>query len=185
MSHGASAAVQTPSRERRKFVRRVIPIEERHIARAEPSAHGRQTPGRAAPVKAASRRSRARSSASLDGRRLVRQRRLPSVMRDMVAIGSPATPSCGSAPATHCADHCERHRKIYAACNVRTCQKKCDNASALSCATDRGAPCAFYPAIKRSVVCASPVLRYPSPNRHRTKTRTSRTRAGSARIWRS
>src|SRR5260221_7055695 len=51
--------------------------------------------------------------------------------------------------------------------------------------TDRGAPCALYPAIKRSVVYASPVLRYPSPNRHRTKIRTSRTRAGSARIWRS
>jgi transposase len=40
-------------------------------------------------------------------------------------------------------------------------------------------------AVKRSVVCASPVLRYPSLTRHRTKTRTSSTRAGSARNWRS
>jgi len=48
--------------------------EERQLARAEPSARGRQTPAQARPVKAVSRQSRARASASLDRRRLVRQR---------------------------------------------------------------------------------------------------------------
>lgn len=41
--------------------------EERHIARAEPSARGRQTPGQARPVKAVSRRSRARKARALTG----------------------------------------------------------------------------------------------------------------------
>jgi len=43
------------------------PNEERHIARAEPSAHGRQTQGQPAPVKAVSRRSRARKARALTG----------------------------------------------------------------------------------------------------------------------
>jgi hypothetical protein len=58
---------QTPSGERRKFVRRVISDKERHRARAEPSAHGHQTSGQAMPVKAASRRSRARKARALTG----------------------------------------------------------------------------------------------------------------------
>jgi len=58
---------QTPSGERRKFVRRVISDQERHRARAEPSARGRQTPGQAKPVKAVSRRSRARKARALTG----------------------------------------------------------------------------------------------------------------------
>ena len=58
---------QTPSGERRKFVRRVISDKERHRARAEPSARGRQTPGQAKPVKAVSRRSRARKARALTG----------------------------------------------------------------------------------------------------------------------
>src|SRR5271166_2246756 len=85
----------------------------------------------------------------------------------------------GSVPATHCADLLTARENLRS-CNVRSYQKKCDKAL-YYLTTDRGAPCALYPAIKRSVVCASPVLRYPSPNRRRTKTRTSRTRAGSAR----
>ena len=58
---------QTPSAERRKFVRRVISDKERHRARAEPSAHGRQTPGQTKPVKAVSRRSRARKARASTG----------------------------------------------------------------------------------------------------------------------
>src|SRR5579859_4933031 len=41
--------------------------EERHLARAEPSARGGQTPGQTRPVKAASRRSRARKARALTG----------------------------------------------------------------------------------------------------------------------
>jgi hypothetical protein len=61
---------QTPSRERRKFVRRdAKPLGRRsgYIARAEPSAHGGQTLGQPVPVKAASRRSRARVARALTG----------------------------------------------------------------------------------------------------------------------
>jgi hypothetical protein len=89
----------------------------------------------------------------------------------------------GAAPLLHCADMLSAMENSDFR-KVRPCQKSCNKPLHLH-TTDRGAPCALYPAIKRSVVCASPVLRYPSPNRHRTKTRTSRTRAGCTRIWRS
>ncbi len=118
--------------------------EERLIARAEPSAHGRQTPGQARPVKAVSRRSRAREAASLDGRRLVRHR-----LDTRRYLGN-----------THCADLLSA-KENPDSCNVRLSQKSCDKL--LHChTTDRGAPCAFYPAIKRSMVCASPVPRNSS-----------------------
>src|SRR5271155_2838479 len=68
----------------------------------------------------------------------------------------------GSVPATHCADLLtggENHR----CCNVRSCLKKCDKAL-YYLTTDRGAPCAFYPAIKRSKSRASLVLRNSSTN---------------------
>jgi hypothetical protein len=79
---------QTPSGERRKFVRRVISDKERHRARAEPSARGRQTPGQAKPVKAVSRRSRARKARALTGVGWSGIG-LQSVMRDIVPIRSP------------------------------------------------------------------------------------------------
>jgi hypothetical protein len=113
-------------------------------------------------------------SASLDRRRLVRQR--------LARPNGAARPN-RAASLAHCADRLSTKENPNS-CKVRPCQKSCDKS--LHCHTiDRGAPWALYPAIKRSIVCASPVLRYPSPSRHRTKTRTSRTRAGCARIWRS
>src|SRR6185437_14518569 len=66
MSHGA--LWQADSIERTAQVCRASYFdEERPLARAEPSAHGRQTPGQARPVKAASRRSRAREAQALTG----------------------------------------------------------------------------------------------------------------------
>ena len=119
--------------------------------------------------------------ASLDGRRLVRQR--PAKRdADIVPIRRQDA-ELGSVPATHCADLLTARENLRC-CNVHSCQKKCEKAL-YYLTTDRDAPCALYPAVKRSVVCASPVLRYRSPNRDRTKTRTSSTRAGYARIWRS
>jgi hypothetical protein len=73
----------------------------------------------------------------------------------------------GPVQATHCADLLTARENLRC-CNVRRCQENCDKLLHWL-TTDRGAPWALYPAIKRSVVCASPVLRYPSPNRHRTK----------------
>ena len=112
--------------------------EERHIARAEPSARGGQTPGQTRPVKAISRRSRARKARALTG------------------VGW-----CGSASsAAHCTDPLSA-KENPDTCNVRRCQKSCDKS--LHClTTDRGAPCAFYLAIKRSMSRPSPVLRNSS-----------------------
>jgi hypothetical protein len=148
--------------------------EEQNIARAEPSARGRQMPGQAATVKAASRRSRAREARALTG----------------VGWSGSASPGptagqrqVGTAPLPHCADMLSALENSDSR-KVRPCQKSC-NKPLHRHTTDGGAPCALYPATKRSVVCASPVLRYRSPNRHRTKTRTSMTRAASAWIWRS
>jgi hypothetical protein len=173
MSHGASAEADSIRREAQ-----VCPPshfdEERQIARAELSAHGRQTPGQATLVKAASRRSRARAARALTG-----------VAWSGIASPGPTARQrqVGAAPLPHCADTLSAMENSDFR-KVRPCPESCDKP--LQChTTDRGAPCALYPAIKRSVVCASPVLRYPSPNRHRTKTRTSMTRAGSAWIWRS
>ena len=158
MSHGASAAAQTPSGERRKFVRRVISDQERHLARAEPSARGRQTPGQATPVKAVSRRSRAREPRALTGVDWSGID-LQSVMR--ISFRSDRQNArLGSAPTTHCADLLTARENLRC-CNVRSCQKKCDKAL-YYLTTDRGAPCAFYPAIKRSMSRASPVLRNSS-----------------------
>jgi hypothetical protein len=63
MSHGASRRADSIQRTAQVC----LPRRERHIARAEPSAHGRHTPGRPASVKAASRRSRARIARALTG----------------------------------------------------------------------------------------------------------------------
>jgi len=73
----------------------------------------------------------------------------------------------GSVPATHCADLLtagENHR----CCNVRSCPKKCDK-PLYYLTTDRGAPCAFYPALKRSTCCASSVVRCSSTNCDKAK----------------
>ena len=137
---------QTPSGERRKFVRRVISDKERHLARAEPSARGRQTPGQAKPVKAVSRRSRARKARALTG----------------VGWSGSASIRADVSATTHCADFLSA-KENPDSCNVRLSQKNCDKL--LHChTTDRGAPCAFYPAIKRSMSRASPVLRRSSTN---------------------
>src|SRR5260370_548467 len=73
MSHGAPSASRL-NRENGASLSADSFDEERQLARAEPSARGRQTPAQARPVKAVSRQSRARASASLDRRPLVRQR---------------------------------------------------------------------------------------------------------------
>ena len=98
MSHGALRHADSIRENGANLSAEFIPIEERHIARAEPSAHGRQTPGQAMPVKAVSRRSRAREGASLDGRRLVRHR-LAKRDADIVPIRSPDASR----------DRCRRH----------------------------------------------------------------------------
>src|SRR5205085_12367278 len=81
----------------------------------------------------------------------------------------------GSVPATHCADLLTSRENLRC-CNVRSYQKKCDKAL-YYLTTDRGAPCAFYPAIKRSVVCIAPVLRCSSANCDEAKIGKSRFRA--------
>jgi hypothetical protein len=132
MSHGAPAAGRL-HRESGANLSAESFDEERHLARAEPSARGGQTPGQARPVKAVSRQSRARASASLDGPRLVRQRsfRAPIAQQRQV----------GSASATHCTDLLCANENL-AFCNVRRCQKNCDKL--LHWLTiDRGAPCPF------------------------------------------
>jgi hypothetical protein len=63
MGHGASRSSDSIQRT----AQICSPQRERHIARAKPSAHGGQTPGLPAPVKAASRRSRARTARDLTG----------------------------------------------------------------------------------------------------------------------
>lgn len=76
-----------------------------------------------------------------------------------------------SVSAAHCTDPLSA-KENPGSCNVRRCQKNCDKL--LHCLTiDRGAPWSLYPAIKRSVVCASPLLRYPSPNCDQAKARRS------------
>lgn len=158
---------QPQSRERRKFVRP-----------SGSACRSRRTigvwPTYAGPAGAGQGRQPAEpdaQSASLDRRRLVRQR--------LARPNGAATPN-RAASLAHCADMLSAKENPNS-CKVRPCQKSCDK-SLHSHTIDRGAPWALYPAIKRSVVCAWPVLRYSSPNRDRTKTRTSRTRPGSARI---
>src|SRR5258706_16047666 len=110
--------------------------EERHIARAEPSARGRQTPGQARPVKAASRRSRARAARALTGV-ACSGIGLQSVMR--ISFRSDRRDAkLGSVPTTHCADLLTVRENLRC-CNVRSCQKKCDKAL-YYLTTGRGAP---------------------------------------------
>src|SRR6516165_11081383 len=77
--------------------------EERHIARAEPSARGRQTPGLPAPVKAVSRRSRARKARALTG----------------VGWSGSALPGAEGA-ATSSQDHFRRHIALSCCAQSRT-----------------------------------------------------------------
>ena len=147
MSHGASAAGKLHRENGANLSAESFLDEERHIARAEPSAHGRQTPGQATPVKAVSRRSRARKARALTGVGWSGSA-LPSVIREIVPIRSPGR-QVGLGATTHCADLLTARENLRC-CNVRSCQKKCDKAL-YYLTTDRGAPCAFYPAIKRSV----------------------------------
>jgi hypothetical protein len=105
-----------------------------------------------------------RARASLDRRRLVRHR---LAKRDDGTSFRSAHQDAelGSMPSAHCADTLTA-REILRSCNVCSYQEKCDKAL-YYLTTDRGAPCALYPAIKRSVVRASPGLRYPSQDRRR------------------
>ena len=87
-------------------------------------------------------------SASLDRRRLVRHRL--------------DTRLCLGQHRAHCADLLSA-KENPDSCNVRRCRKNCDKS--LHChTTDRGAPCAFYPAIRRSASPASSVVRHSSTN---------------------
>ena len=89
-----------------------------------------------------------RASASLDGRRLVRQR--------LARPNGAARPN-RAASLAHCADMLSAKENPNS-CKVRPCQKSCDKS--LPCHTiDRSAPWSFYPAIKRSMSRASPALR--------------------------
>jgi hypothetical protein len=69
MSHGASAARRLfPENGANLSAAMPCPLTGgAYTARAEPSAHGHQTPGQPAPVKAVSRRSRAREARALMG----------------------------------------------------------------------------------------------------------------------
>jgi hypothetical protein len=150
---------QTPSRERRKFVHRIVSMRSSSISltlshqRVVVTRRGRRGPSR--PSAGGAGRA---EGASLDRRRAGRQR--------LARPNGAATPN-RAASLAHCADMLSAKENPNS-CKVRPCQKSCDKS--LHCHTiDRGAPWALYPAIKRSVVCASPVLRYPSPNCDRRK----------------
>jgi hypothetical protein len=125
--------------------------EERHIARAEPSAHGRQ--------RWACRR-RSRPSAGEAGR--ARARALRGVGWSGSASPGPTAEQCqvGAASLPHCADMLSAMENSDFR-KVRQCQKSC-NKPLHRHTTDRGAPCALYPAIKRSMSRTSPVLRSSS-----------------------
>ena len=73
----------------------------------------------------------------------------------------------GPVPATHCADLLTARENLRC-CNVRRCQENCDKLLHWL-TTDRGAPFALYPAIKRSMSRASPVLRNSSTSCDQTK----------------
>ena len=73
----------------------------------------------------------------------------------------------GSVPTTHCADLLTARENLRCR-NVRSNQKKCDKAL-YYLKTDRGAPCALYPALVRSAVCAASILRCPSLKHDLTK----------------
>lgn len=112
-----------------------------------------KTAGQPVPVKAVKPAEPGARSASLDGRRLVRQR---------VARPNGAARPNRAASLAHCAVLLSTKEDL-AFCNVRRCQKNCDKV--LHYLTiDRGAPWSLYPAIRRSVVCASSILRCSSIN---------------------
>jgi hypothetical protein len=101
------------------------------------------------------------------GRRLVRHR--------LAKRDGEATPSSGSASAPHCTNLSSAKENMVSR-KVRPCQKSCDKS--LRCHTiDRGAPCALYPAIKRSTSRASTLTRHSSTNCYETKAGESMARA--------
>jgi len=145
--------------------------EERHLARAEPSARGGQTPGQTRPVKAVSRRSRTREP------------------RALTSVGWSGSALLGAeGAATSSQDQFRRHIALSCCAQSRTwifaswpMLERLRQASALS--HDRPPrTLRFYPAIKRSTFPASPVLRYTSQECDRTKTENSTTRADSVLV---
>ena len=90
-------------------------------------------------------------SASLDRRRLVRQR--------LARRNGAARPN-RAASLAHCADMLSAKENPNS-CKVQLCQKSCDN-SLHRHAIDRDAPWALYPAIKRSLISSSRILRNSS-----------------------
>jgi hypothetical protein len=68
----------------------------------------------------------------------------------------------GAAPLPHCADMLSALENSDSR-KVRPCQKSC-NKPLHRHTTDRGAPCALYPAIKRSTSPASSAVRHSSTN---------------------
>jgi len=117
-----------------------------------------KTAGQPVPVKAVKPAEPGARSASLDGRRLVRQR--------LARPNGAARPN-RAASLAHCADPLSTKEDL-AFCNVRRCQKNCDKV--LHYLTiDRGAPWSLYPAVKRSMSYASPVLRCLSLKHDLTK----------------
>jgi len=67
ISHGAPAAGRLHRENGANLSAESFRDEERRLARAEPSARGGQTSGQTRPVRAASRRSRAREARALTG----------------------------------------------------------------------------------------------------------------------
>jgi hypothetical protein len=132
-------------------------------------------------VKATSRRCQARVARALTGV-ACSGIGLQSVMRISFRSGRQDA-KLRSVPATHCADLLTARENLRC-CNVRSYQKECDKALCYL-TTDRGAPCALYPAIKRSVVCTSTVLRYPLPppsDKNKDKQDANRFRLDSAQL---
>jgi len=183
---------QTRSGERHKFVRRVIPIRS-GLSLALSHQRMASTLGLTAPVKAVSRRRRARASASLDGRRLVRQRRSSNhgLLLGDVLSGCPGLRSRG----THCAP---RKRRVSAVKRLSTVVEsertlpeplktrlhlvltQCADIDSRADRTSK--PCLLL-SCYQAVGClrlAGPALSFAKPPSD--KTRPSRTRAGSARI---
>jgi hypothetical protein len=87
----------------------------------------------------------------------------------------------GSAPTTHCADLLTARENLRC-CNVRSCQKKCDKAL-YYLTTDRGAPCALYPAITWSTSCAPSIVRHSPTDCDQVKIGKSITRADPRLRW--
>jgi hypothetical protein len=99
-----------------------------------------------------------------------------------IALKAPTArrPQVGAAPIPHCADMLNAMENSDFR-KVRPCQKSCNKP--LHChTTDRSAPWALYPAIKRSMSRASPVLRNSSTNCDREKIAKSIARADSERV---